>query len=232
MKKYRFLIIFIIFLGLIILSGYYKKNITVKNVLNNADIKEEFNNWKTELNTTEMLLPDINSEWRIEKITHVVIHFISNAYNNQKNPYEIEDIYSIFKKYEVSSNYVIGRDGEIYTFVPENRVAYHAGSGKLLDYPEYENRLNHYSIGIELLGIGSREEMIPIIKAEKFDLIDTNLLGYTYAQYESLNMLLDDIINRNASIVRDRNHIIGHDEYNPIMKTDPGVLFDWSKIGF
>ena len=292
MKKVRLLIIFSMFLGLIIIIGYSKKNVTMKlpkeekdsitiletidteepkvyisepeveeneleeelenekielpkeekeeeekeeiynNDVSSVEIKEQFSNWQTSLNTIDMLLPDINSEPRIEKTTHVVVHFSSNAYNNQNNPYEIEDIYSIFKDYEVSSNYVIGRNGEIYIFVPENRVAYHAGPGNLLDYPEYKNRLNHYSIGIELLGIGNREEMIPIITAEKFDLINTNLLGYTYAQYESLNVLLNDILSRNVNIVRDRKHIIGHDEYNPSMKTDPGVLFDWSKIGF
>lgn len=204
----------------------------VEEVVNIPEVKKEDTNWETSLNTTSMLLPYANSEEKTEANTHVVIHFISNAVNNQKSPYKINDIYSILEQYGVSSNYVIGRDGEIYLFVPENRVAYHAGPGTLLDYPKYENRLNQYSIGIELLAIGTREEMIPVITAEKFDLIDPNLLGYTDAQYESLNSLLNDILERNHSIKRDRKHIIGHDEYNPTGKTDPGDLFDWGRIGF
>ncbi|GAA0086529.1 hypothetical protein UT300007_29690 [Clostridium sp. CTA-7] len=214
-----------------------------KEVFNQLEIRQEVSGqrkigqdlsiqWETSLDTINMLLPDINSEPRIETTTHVVIHFISNASNNPNNPYEINDTYSILEQYGVSSNYVIDREGKIYLFVPENRVAYHAGPGKLIDYPEYENRLNHYSIGIELLAIGTREEMIPVITAEKFDLINHSLLGYTDAQYESLNVLLEDIIKRNPSIIKDRRHIIGHDEYNPGVKTDPGSLFDWTRIGF
>lgn len=185
--------------------------------------------WDSDLNTTDMLLPNKNSKPRHTPPTHIVLHFISNAYNNQKNPYEINDIYSLLKEYELSSHYVIGRDGEIYLFTPENRVAYHAGSGELSNYPKYENKLNNYSIGIEILAIGTKEEMIPIITAERFNLIDPSLLGYTDPQYESLNLLIDDILNRHVFIKRDRDHIIGHDEYNP-EKTDPGSLFDWSKI--
>ncbi|KLE14536.1 hypothetical protein AAT22_16235 [Clostridium sp. C8] len=186
-------------------------------------------NWNSDLNTIDMLLPNKNSKPRHELPTHIVLHFISNAYNDQKNPYEINDIYSILKEYKLSAHYAIGRDGEIYLFTPEDRIAYHAGSGKLSNYPKYENKLNNYSIGIEILAMGTKEEMIPIITAERFNLIDPSLLGYTDAQYESLNLLIDDILNRHVFIQKDREHIIGHDEYNP-EKTDPGSLFDWSKI--
>lgn len=186
-------------------------------------------NWDSDINTIDMLLPNKNSKPRHTPPTHIVLHFISDAYNNQKNPYEIDDVYSILEEYKLSAHYVIGRDGEIYLFTPENRVAYHAGSGELSNYPKYENKLNNYSIGIEILAIGTKEEMIPIITAERFNLIDPSLLGYTDPQYESLNLLIDDILNRHVFIKKDRDHIIGHDEYNP-EKTDPGSLFDWSKI--
>lgn len=186
-------------------------------------------NWDSDINTIDILLPNKNSKPRHTPPTHIVLHFISNAYNNQKNPYEIDDVYSILEEYKLSAHYVIGRDGEIYLFTPENRVAYHAGSGELSNYPKYENKLNNYSIGIEILAIGTKEEMIPIITAERFNLIDPSLLGYTDPQYESLNLLIDDILNRHVFIKKDRDHIIGHDEYNP-EKTDPGSLFDWSKI--
>ncbi|WP_207720924.1 N-acetylmuramoyl-L-alanine amidase [Clostridium gasigenes] len=194
--------------------------------------KEDWHNWKPGVSSIKMLLPDVNSEPRVKINTHVVIHFASNAYNNPNDPYNINDTYSIFEQYEVSSHYVIDRTGQIYLFVPEIRVAYHAGKGKLSDYPEYENRLNQYSIGIELLAIGTREEMIPVITAEKFNLINPNLIGFTEDQYKALNTLLGDILSRNPTIKRDRKHIIGHDEYNPVIKTDPGSLFDWSRIGF
>lgn len=182
------------------------------------------------LGMTEYLLPNANSEERVENTTHVMLHFTSNALNNPTNPYLIEDTYNIFRDYGVSAHYVIGRDGEIYLFVPENRVAYHAGRGYLSGFPEYMDHLNHYSIGIELLGIGTREEMIPIITAEKFDQIDPSIIGFTEAQYQSLNTLLNDIVGRHPHIHKNREHIVGHDEYSD-SKTDPGSLFNWSKIG-
>lgn len=179
---------------------------------------------------TDYFLPNSNSTERTNPISHVVLHFASNALNKPDNPYLIEDTYNIFKNAGVSANYVIDRNGKIYRFVPENRVAYHAGPGQLSGFPEYTDRLNHHSVGIELLGIGTREEMIPMITAERFDLIDSSLYGFTEAQYQALNTLLNDILSRNPAIQKNRNHIVGHDEYAPD-KTDPGRLFNWSKIG-
>lgn len=185
---------------------------------------------KSNVGMSEYLLPSSNSEERVEKTTHVVLHFTSNALNNPKNPYLIEDTYNIFKDYGVSAHYVIDRGGKIYLFVPEDRIAYHAGRGSLQGFPEYNDQLNHYSIGIELLGIGTREEMIPVISAKSFDLIDPAITGYTEAQYQSLNTLLNDIVARYPDIQKNREHIVGHDEYSA-EKTDPGRLFNWSKIG-
>lgn len=179
---------------------------------------------------TNYSLPDVNSEPRIENVTHVMLHFTSNALSKPKDPYLIEDTYNIFRDYEVSAHYVIDRAGEIYLFVPENRVAYHAGRGQLRGFPEYNDRLNHYSIGIELLGMGTREEMVPIITAEKFDQVDQAMIGFTEAQYSVLNTLLNDIVGRYPHIHKNRNYIVGHDEYQA-GKTDPGSLFNWSKIG-
>ena len=56
-------------------------------------------------------------------------------------------------------------------------------------------------------------------------------IGYTDKQYESLRSLLKLITNRHPQIKMDRKHIIGHDEYAPGRKTDPGSLFDWTRIG-
>lgn len=181
--------------------------------------------------TIEYDLPLSNSEKRVEHPTHVVLHFTSNALNKPQDPYLIEDAYDIFKESGVSTNYVIGRSGEIYSFVPENRVAYHAGKGSLSDFPEYNDRLNYYSIGIEILAIGTREEMSTMIPVENFDLIDSDLVGYTEAQYQALNVLIEDIVGRYPGIKKNRAHIVGHDEYSSSRKTDPGSLFDWSKIG-
>ncbi|TDK58133.1 LysM peptidoglycan-binding domain-containing protein [Bacillus salipaludis] len=180
----------------------------------------------------DLYLPLQNSKPRTEIVTHVVIHFISNAASKPNDPYNIQDVYRIFLNNGVSSHYLIGRSGEVYRLVDENRVAYHAGKGNLPGFPSYQNRLNEYSIGIELLAIGTRDEMLPLMSAQTYEAIAPSNIGYTDAQYRSLNLLLDDIIGRHPTIKRDRQHIVGHDEYAPGRKTDPGKLFDWSRINF
>lgn len=177
-------------------------------------------------------LPYEHSQVRTGVITHVVIHFMSNASRKPHDPYNQKELKAIFDEYGVSAHYMIGRKGEIYLLVPENRVAYHAGRGELVTYPLYIDRLNEYSIGIELLAIGTKEEMLPMVPGKVFETIDPSLIGYTNAQYISLQLLLNDILIRNPSIIHDKIHIIGHDEYALGRKTDPGSLFDWSRLPF
>jgi len=69
-----------------------------------------------------------------------------------------------------------------------------------------------------------------------YDRLDPGLIGYTDDQYAAANELLAEIYERHPKIVRDRRHIIGHDEYaGPTQrpndpKVDPGSLFDWGHI--
>ncbi len=185
-----------------------------------------------EVPMTDLLLPSENSRPRITDVTHVMIHFMSNGLNKPHDPYNIKGIEAIFTNYGVSAHYVIDRSGNIYRFVTEDRVAFHAGKGELPGFPEYKDKMNDYSIGIELLAIGTREEMLMMSPGFPYDSIDPSNVGYTSEQYNTLNKLLDDINKRHPEIPKNRNHIIGHDEYSPGRKTDPGSLFDWSKIGF
>ena len=169
-------------------------------------------------------------ERQSEEITHVVIHFISNVIANRENPYIIEDILRIFQDYGVNAHYLIDRDGTIHSVVPENRVAFHAGPGSLVDFPEYES-LNRHSIGIELLGIGTQEEMSQFLTAAEYNALDPSLIGFTDAQYEALNWLLNEILARHPTIKPSRTHIIGHSEWAPD-KPDPGELFEWERLDF
>jgi len=170
-------------------------------------------------------------------VTHVVLHFMSNVAQNQREPYDIEQVRKIFVDYKLSSHYMIARDGLVLKLVEEDRVAWHAGKGFLDEFPDYQNKLNYYSIGIEFLAIGSRDEMAPkYLSRSSYDRLDPSLIGYTEEQYSAVNELLAEIYDRHPAIVRDRRHIIGHDEYagprqrpaDP--KVDPGSLFDWSRI--
>ncbi len=170
-------------------------------------------------------------------VTHVVLHFMSNVVQNPSDPFDVEQVRRIFVDYKLSSHYIIARDGLVVKLVEEDRIAWHAGKGSLDGFPDYRNRLNNYSIGIEFLAIGSRDEMSPkYISPSAYDRLDPALIGYTDDQYAAVNELLADIYERHPTIGRDRSHIIGHDEYagpaqrpdNP--KVDPGTLFDWSRI--
>lgn len=177
-----------------------------------------------------LLPPQRSKPRRHRQITHVVIHFMSNVVQKPDNPFDVDEVIKIFEDYPLSSHYIIDRDGRVIQLVDENRRAFHAGKGDLDDYPNYANNLNEYSIGIELLAIGTREEMAQFINSQQYDRLDPSLIGFTDAQYDSLNELLAEIYERWPSIVRNRRHVIGHDEYAPGRKTDPGRLFDWNRV--
>lgn len=171
-------------------------------------------------------------------VIHVVLHFISNVARNPHDPYDIAQVRRIFVDYKLSSHYIIARDGLVVKMVEEDRIAWHAGKGFLDEFPDYRDKLNNYSIGIEFLAIGNQEEMAPkyISHADYDRLLKSGLIGYTDDQYAAANELLAEIYARHPAIVRDRRHIIGHDEYaGPSQrpkdpKVDPGRLFDWSRI--
>ncbi|WP_413376483.1 N-acetylmuramoyl-L-alanine amidase [Alkalihalobacillus sp. 1P02AB] len=188
--------------------------------------------WEYQAQVIDWFLPVEHSKERVEEITHIMLHFTNNASRNTANPYDLDEIYQLFIEYEVSAHYMIDRDGDVYMLVPEDRVAFHAGQGTLEAYPEYENQLNEYSIGIELLGIGTKEEMVSIMTDEQYEQLSPETIGFTMSQYRSLNELLADIYQRNSEIKRDRIHLIGHDEYAPERKFDPGSLFEWEQIQF
>ena len=159
---------------------------------------------------------------------YVMIHFCSAVMLDRNDPYNYDLVRKTFTDAEVSIHYLIDRDGTVYCFIPENRHAWHAGVGEWLGKEEYHNNLNRYSIGIELMGIGSAEDMSLYMHAWEYNALDPSFIGYTDAQYEALADLVADICERNK-IPMDRDHVIGHEEFSP-HKNDPGQLFDWSRI--
>ena len=88
--------------------------------------------------------------------------------------------------------------------------------------------MNKYSVGIEIVAIGSEKDMAQYLTSDEYAELDKSLVGFTEAQYDTLRRLAYDICERN-DIPFDRQHIIGHEEYNP-EKSDPGELFDWGRI--
>lgn len=183
------------------------------------------------LPVTDDLLPvEEYSDPREEDVTHIVVHFMSAVRDHRENPYDWAAVRQTLVDGGVSAHYAIGRDGTIYRLIPEDRVAWHAGKGSWQGDERYTDRMNRYSIGIELLGIGTEEEMAAYLTPEEYAQIPQELRGFTDEQYASLQALIDDIRRRHPGIAYDRDHILGHDEYAP-RKSDPGALFDWSRLG-
>lgn len=177
----------------------------------------------------DLMLPlEEHSTPRLYDPEFVVIHFTSAVVNHRDDPYNMDLIRDIFLEYKVSIHYIIQRDGTVRCYVPEDRVARHASKGSWNDDPKYDNTMNEYAIGIELVAIGSERDMSIYLSGEEYRTLDSSLPGFTDAQYAALRDLVADICARNA-IPMDRQHIIGHEEYAP-HKNDPGELFDWSRV--
>lgn len=167
--------------------------------------------------------------WEAEfPLEYVMIHFSSAVVDHRDDPYNMEYVRQTFVDAGVSVHYIVDRDGTVYCYVPEDRRAWHAGYGTWLGDEKYTNKMNKYAIGIEVVGIGSAEDMAPFLTKKEYRALDKSLLGFTDAQYEALKLLVADVCRRN-DIPLDREHVIGHEEFSP-QKTDPGELFDWSRI--
>ena len=158
----------------------------------------------------------------------VMIHFCSAIVNHREDPYNMEYVRQNFINSNVSVHYILDRDGTVYCYIPESRAAWHAGKGTWRDDPKYENNMNRYAIGIELVGIGSQADMSIYLSKAQYDTIDDSLKGFTDAQYASLKDLVAYLCQK-YDIPMSRDHIIGHEEYTD-RKNDPGELFDWSRI--
>jgi len=104
---------------------------------------------------------------------------------------------------EVSSHYLIGRDGRVLQLVDENQRAWHAGES----YWGGHSDMNSASIGIELVNNG-REPFAP-------------------AQIKALLALLSDIRSRHKI---PRANFLGHADVAPGRKTDPSALFPWRQL--
>lgn len=104
---------------------------------------------------------------------------------------------------EVSSHYLIGRDGRCWHLVDETHRAWHAGAGSWGGRAD----VNSYSIGIELDNDGSAPFSEPLMS--------------------TLEALLPGILGR-WSIPSHR--VIGHSDMAPGRKIDPGGRFDWDRL--
>lgn len=106
-------------------------------------------------------------------------------------------------KHQVSSHYLIGRDGTIYQLVDERHRAWHAGASRWGDNTD----LNSASIGIELDNNGDEPFAEP--------------------QIEALLALLSDLRERYRIAPE---NVLGHADVSPGRKVDPSRHFPWRRL--
>lgn len=177
----------------------------------------------------DFLLPLENFSWDREYAPeYVMLHFTSAVVISKDDPYNMSLIRGIFEDNEVSINYIVDRDGSVLCYIPEDRAAWHAGKGTFGGDERFTDAMNKYSIGIEIVAMGSQKDMAQYMSAQEYNELCDSLKGFTDEQYLSLKVLVKDICQRNG-IPFDKEHVIGHDMYNP-QKNDPGELFDYNRI--
>jgi N-acetyl-anhydromuramyl-L-alanine amidase AmpD len=117
-------------------------------------------------------------------------------------------VHSALRHSRLSYHFFVDRSGRVFQFMSLDRVAEHAGRSKHLNTKQW----NDFSIGICLQG--------------------SNFVGYTKAQYASLNKLIHNLTLRYKHL--GPIHVVGHNEvaYPKGRKSDPGKHFDWKQLHY
>ncbi|MBN1477491.1 N-acetylmuramoyl-L-alanine amidase, partial [Candidatus Sumerlaeota bacterium] len=161
-------------------------------------------------------IPHFNPVGPERDIDTVIIHYTSGINVDPENPHSIDINWNIFDYYNVSSHYVIGRDGIIYQLVRESDRAWHAG-GSIMPAPDNREGVNDFSIGIEIVNIHGDP--------------------FSEEQYEAAIALVRDIRQRHPiplENITGHEHIGGERAIHLGMrrspKIDPGPSFDWERF--
>ena len=125
---------------------------------------------------------------------------IEQLFTNQLD-WDAHPYFDQIRGMEVSSHFVIRRDGQLLQFVSVDDRAWHAGRSS---WQGREN-CNDYSVGIELEGLEGS--------------------GFEAAQYACLATLCHTLAARYPIA-----HIAGHEHIAPGRKHDPGSGFSWGYL--
>lgn len=165
--------------------------------------------------------PSLNFDERKRPIRYIILHY-TGMKSGEAALKILTDNNPIFEGYKeeiylsegkapptkmsrVSSHYLIMENGDIHRLVGEDKRAWHAGTGNYGG----ETDMNSASIGIEIVNGGH----------------DYGLPEFPVAQIKSVIELVKDIKERNGL---DKQHVIGHSDYAPQRKLDPGEKFPWN----
>ena len=108
---------------------------------------------------------------------------------------------------EVSSHYLIKKNGDIVVMVPDLYVAWHAGKSSWKSYKS----LNKNSIGIEISNPGH----------------EYNYINFSKKQILSVLYLSKSLIKKYKI---QSSKVLGHSDVAPFRKKDPGEKFPWEYL--
>lgn len=127
---------------------------------------------------------------------------------NYPGPWQSEDVEPDAPLPRVSAHYVVDEAGQIYSLVPEEHRAWHAGVSSW----EGDGEVNARAIGIEIVNGGH----------------DFGLPDFPDAQIEGVIALLRDILRRWPELNAKR--VVAHSDIAPARKADPGEKFPWKRL--
>ncbi len=146
--------------------------------------------------------PSPNFDARRQPIGFVMLH-----YTGMESGQAAED-WLVNPESRVSSHYLVHEDGRIVQMVEELDRAWHAGVGAWRGIAE---DMNSRSIGIEIQNPGH----------------EFGYRTFPDAQMRSVIELVATILVRHRI---DRADVVGHSDWAPRRKEDPGELFDWLRL--
>ena len=127
-------------------------------------------------------------------------NYISDFFQN-KLDFTAHPYFAEISGQQVSSHFLIDRNGLISQFVSTQKRAWHAGVSNFFG----REQCNDFAIGIELEGDGQTT--------------------FTDLQYVALEQLLTGLAKTYANL-----SFAGHSDVAPLRKTDPGIHFDWRRL--
>ncbi len=123
-------------------------------------------------------------------------------------PWQSDDVEADAPLSRVSAHYVVDDAGQVYSLVPEEHRAWHAGASSW----EGDGDVNARSIGIEIVNGGH----------------DFGLPDFKDAQIDGVISLLTEIFERWTSLNAKR--VVAHSDIAPARKADPGEKFPWKRL--
>jgi N-acetyl-anhydromuramyl-L-alanine amidase AmpD len=172
----------------------------------------------------------VKSENQDTRVRVVVIHFTTSNFQNSLNTLTRDS------SKPVSSHYLVPEPGDpsysdtdlkLYSLVPEQGRAWHAGSS----YWAGKTSLNDMSVGIELVNQTYCHSSDTPVTPEDIGLEPASICFYKDfddSQLEMLTDLLKGILERHTEVKP--THIVGHADITPQRKIDPGPRFPWQRL--